>query len=159
MEVGFIIYDGMTALDFVGVHDPLVRLKTMGFMPDLRWEICGPSLQVRTDTGLIFVPTKVAEPLDQYDMIIVPGGLGSRSLALDADFILWLKTAKPCRLKASVCTGALLLGAAGFLEGKRATTHPKAFDDLRKFCLQVADERIVDGETLSLPVALPPQST
>ena len=151
MKVGFIIYDGMTALDFVGVYDPLVRLKTMGFMPNLMWEICGPSPQIRDGTGLTFVPTRVAEPLSQYDMIIVPGGFGSRGLILDDDFILWLKTAELCQLKASVCTGALLLGAAGFLEGKRATTHPRAFEDLRKFCLQVAEERIVDeGDVITV---------
>ncbi len=47
-------------------------------------------------------------------------------------------------LKASVCTGALLLGAAGFLKGKRATTHPNNFDELAPYCAEVVDERVVD---------------
>ena len=47
-------------------------------------------------------------------------------------------------MKASICTGSLLLGAAGFLKGKKATTHPEAFGELRKYCSSVVDERIVD---------------
>lgn len=144
MRVGFIIYEGMTALDFVGVYDPLIRLKTMGFMRDMRWEICARSSQVKDGSGLVFTPTRVAEPLDCCEMIVVPGGFGSRRLVDDSDFINWLRTAEACRLKTSVCTGALLLGAAGFLKGKKATTHPSAFEKLQRFCQQVIDERIVD---------------
>lgn len=144
MKIGFVVYNGMTALDFVGVYDPLTRLKTMGFMPDLHWEICAYTSGVKDGTGLVFSPTKVKEPLDAYDMIVVPGGFASRELVHDTDFIRWLKTAEPCGLKASVCTGSLLLGAAGFLKGKRATTHPNAFEDLRRFCSSVVEERIAD---------------
>jgi cyclohexyl-isocyanide hydratase len=144
MKVGFIIYDGMTALDFVGAYDPVTRLNTMGFLPDLQWEVCARSMTVEDGAGLAFIPTKVGEPLHTYDMIIVPGGYGSRKLVDDAAFIEWLRTAGPCRLKVSVCTGALLLGAAGFLKGKTATTHRSAFDDLRPFCASVVDRRIVD---------------
>ena len=144
MKIGFIIYHGMTALDFICVYDPLTRLKIMGFMPQLQWDICSYSSEVRDRTGLGFMPTRVGGSLQEYDMIIVPGELGSRNLTDDADFIGWLKTGKPCRLKASVCTGSLLLGAAGFLKRKKATTHPGTFDDLRKFCSLAVDERIVD---------------
>ncbi len=144
MKIGFVVYNGMTALDFVGVYDPLTRLKTMGFMPDLRWEICAYSSGVKDGTGLLFSPTKVKQALDAYDIIVVPGGFACRELVHDTDFIGWLKTAEPCGLKASVCTGSLLLGAAGFLKGKRATTHPNAFEYLRSFCSSVVEERIVD---------------
>jgi cyclohexyl-isocyanide hydratase len=144
MKIGFVIYQGMTALDFIGVYDPLTRLKSMGFMPDLEWDICAYSSGVKDSSGLAFIPTKVGESLGEYEVIVVPGGFGSRKLVDDADFIAWLKTAEACRLKASVCTGSLLLGAAGFLKGKKATTHPKAFDGLRKFCSAVVDQRVVD---------------
>ncbi len=77
-------------------------------------------------------------------MVIVPGGYGSRTLVNDNAFITWLRTSEACRLKASVCTGSVLLGAAGFLKGKRATTHPSAFDELRPFCEEVVDKRVVD---------------
>ncbi len=144
MRVAFIIYDGMTALDFIGVYDPVTRLNTMGFLPDLQWEVCARSMTVEDGAGLGFIPVKVGQSLHVYDMVIVPGGYGSRTLIDDAVFIEWLKTAAPCRYKVSVCTGALLLGAAGFLTGKTATTHRTAFNDLTPFCASVVDRRIVD---------------
>jgi cyclohexyl-isocyanide hydratase len=144
MRVAFIIYDGMTALDFIGIHDPVTRLKTMGFLPDLQWEICARSGSIKDGAGLGFTATQVGGSLHAYDMVIVPGGFGSRKLVEDAAFIEWLRTSAPCKLKVSVCTGALLLGAAGFLRGKTATTHRSAFEDLRRFCSSVVDRRIVD---------------
>jgi cyclohexyl-isocyanide hydratase len=144
MKIGFVIYQGMTALDFIGVYDPLTRLKTMGFVADLSWDICAYSSGAKDSSGLAFIPTKVRESLGEYGMIVVPGGFGTRRLVDDADFIAWLRTAEPCQLKASVCTGSLLLGAAGFLKKRKATTHPEAFGELCKFCSSVADQRIVD---------------
>ncbi len=144
MRIGFVIYQGMTLLDFAGVYDPVTRLESMDFMPDLVWELCAFTAQVKDNIGLEIVPTKVGEPLDRYDIIIVPGGFGSRKMLEDENFIQWLKTAEPCPLKASVCTGSLLLGKAGFLRGKKATTHPFAFVELSKFCSSVVDARIVD---------------
>ncbi len=143
MKISFIIYTGMTALDFVGVYDPLIRLKTMGFIPDLEWDICAYTETVE-GSGLRFTPDTVACSLADYDMVVVPGGLASRELVKDSDFIEWLKTAAPCRLKVSVCTGSLLLGAAGFLRGRRATTHPSAFGDLERYASEVLDQRVVD---------------
>jgi transcriptional regulator GlxA family with amidase domain len=144
VKIGFIIYEDMTALDFVGVYDPLVRLKIMDFMPDLKWDICARSSKVKDRTGLIFTATRVAETLDTYDIMVVPGGYGSRNLVNEVGFLKWLRTAESCRMKVSVCTGALLLGAAGFLKGKKATTHPSAFGELKRFCSQVVESRIVD---------------
>ena len=144
MKIAFIIFEGMTALDFIGVYDPIVRLKAMGFIPDLQWDICAPGEAVHDRHGLRFVPTQVGASLKEYDMVIVPGGTGSRGLVDDSGFIEWLRTAKSSAIKASVYTGALLLGAAGFLKGKRATTHPKAFQDLGRYCSSVVDQRIVD---------------
>ena len=144
MNVGFIIYDGMTALDFIGVYDPVTRLNTMRFLPNLHWDVCARSMTVEDGTGLGFLPSRVGESLHGYDMVIVPGGYGSRTLMEDAAFIDWLRTADPCRYKVSVCTGALLLGAARFLKGKTATTHRSAFNDLKPFCASVVDRRIVD---------------
>lgn len=144
MKIAFIIYDVMTALDFIGVYDAVTRLKTMGFMPDLSWEICAYTSEVADNTGLRFTPTKVKEPLGEFDMVIVPGGHGVRELVRDRGFIEWLKTAERCSVKASVCTGSVLLGVAGFLKGKTATTHRMAFDLLRPFCESVVDQRVVD---------------
>ena len=88
--------------------------------------------------------------LSEYDMIVVPGGFGTRSLQHDKAFMDWLSSAEPVKLKTSVCTGSLLLGAAGFLIGKRATTHPNAFDALKPYCHAVVDQRVVDeGEVVT----------
>ena len=144
MNVAFIIFEGMTALDFVGIFDPVTRLKTMRFMEDFRWEVCSLTKDVSDGAGLRIIPTSVGESLEAFDIVIVPGGYGTRVLARDPDFIEWLKTAERCSLKASVCTGSVLLGAAGFLEGKRATTHRSSFDELRPYCEEVIDQRIVD---------------
>jgi len=142
MRIAFIIYDGMTALDFVGVYDPVTRLKSMGFMPDLEWDVCAYSNPVE-GSGLLFTPAKVAEPLGDYDMVIVPGGFGTRTLVEDAGFLEWLRTSADCKFKISVCTGSILLGAAGLLNGKKATTHPTSFEELKQYC-NVVDRRIVD---------------
>ena len=144
MKLAFIVFDRMTALDFIGVYDPVTRLKSMGFLDDLTWDICASSTRVIDDKGLVFIPTKTGGALNGYDLMIVPGGYGTRTLRDDPAFIGWLRTAADCKLKASVCTGALLLGAAGFLGGRRATTHRSAFQDLAKYCLTVVDDRVVD---------------
>ncbi|MDR3566137.1 MAG: DJ-1/PfpI family protein [Negativicutes bacterium] len=145
MKIAFVIYTDMTVLDFIGIYDPLTRLNSMGFMPDVTWDICAYTEEVRDTTGMRFTPDKVGPLLDHYDMVVLPGGFGSRKLVKDAAFINWLKTAAHCPLKVSVCTGALLWGAAGFLADKPATTHPGAYDDLKDYCLEVRDERVVDA--------------
>lgn len=144
MRIAFVIYDGMTALDFIGGYDPSTRLKTMGFLQDVAWDICAQTSEVRDNTGLVFTPTCVGTPLDTYDMVYVPGGFSSRELTDSRPFIDWIRTAAPVKLKVSICTGALLLGAAGFLADKTATTHPAAFEELRPYCARVVDKRVVD---------------
>jgi cyclohexyl-isocyanide hydratase len=145
MKTAFVIFDRMTALDLIGVYDPLTRLKSMNLIPDFHWQICAFTEQVSDDRGLRFFPDRVAVSLGAYDMIVVPGGFGTRALQHDEAFIQWLRSAGPARLKTSVCTGALLMGSAGFLAGKRATTHPNAFEELRPYCATVVtDRRIVD---------------
>ncbi len=152
MKVAFIIYNNLTALDFIGVYDPITRLKTMGFISDLTWEICAYSETVKDSAGLQFVPTQVQQPLQGFDWVIVPGGITALvyQLAQDQEFIAWLKSAAACPLKASVCTGSLLLGAAGFLQGRKATSHPNAFRELSEFCTEVVNARVVDeGEVIT----------
>lgn len=145
MKTAFIVFDRMTALDLIGVYDPLTRLKSMNFIPEFDWRICAYSEEVLDDRGLRFTPDSVAESLGAYDIIVVPGGFGTRALQHDKAFTQWLRSAAPVKLKTSVCTGALLLGSAGFLTGKRATTHPNAFEELKPYCSEVVvDRRVVD---------------
>jgi cyclohexyl-isocyanide hydratase len=145
MKLAFVIFDNMTALDFVGLYDPLTRLKSMGFMPEFSWEICAYTPTVTDDRGLKFTPSQMQQPLTGFDWLIVPGGFGTRKLQNDEAVISWLQTAQGCSLKASVCTGSLLLGAAGYLKGKAATTHPNSYAELEPYCAQVLKERIVDA--------------
>jgi cyclohexyl-isocyanide hydratase len=144
MKTAFIIFDRMTALDLIGVYDPLTRLKTMNFVPEFNWQMCAFTEKVSDDRGLRFFPDTVAESLGGYDLIVVPGGFGTRVLQHDRSFTGWLRSAAPVKLKTSVCTGALLLGSAGFLAGKRATTHPNAFEELKLYCASLETRRIVD---------------
>jgi cyclohexyl-isocyanide hydratase len=145
MKTAFVIFDRMTALDLIGVYDPLTRLKSMNFVTEFNWQICAFTEEVSDDRGLRFAPDTVAESLGAYDIIVVPGGFGTRALQHDKAFTQWLRSAAPVKLKTSVCTGALLLGSAGFLTGKRATTHPNAFEELKPYCATVVvDHRVVD---------------
>jgi transcriptional regulator GlxA family with amidase domain len=144
MKVAFIIFDRMTSLDFIGFYDPITRLKSMKIVDDFEWKICAITRNVVDDRGLRIEVDAWAESLDPYDIVFVPGGFGTRSLQHDHNFIEWLKTAESARLKVSVCTGALLLGAVGFLRGRRATTHPTAYKELEYYCDTVVDDRIVD---------------
>ena len=150
MRAALIVFDGMTALDFFGFYDPVTRLKSMGIVPDFEWRLCATAPEATDDRGARFGVDCVGEPLGGHDLVFVPGGFGTRALQHDAAFVAWLATAAPATLKVSVCTGALLLGAAGFLRGRRATTHPNAYAELAPYCATVLDERVVDeGEVIT----------
>jgi transcriptional regulator GlxA family with amidase domain len=144
MKAAFIVFDRMTSLDLIGFYDPVTRLKSMNILPDLEWRICSDKEKVADDRGLVVMVDSIAERLDKYDILFVPGGFGTRTLQHDHKFIDWLRSASSVKLKTSVCTGALLLGAAGFLRGKRATTRPNAFRDLEPYCEAVVSARVVD---------------
>jgi len=144
MKAAFVVFDRMTALDFIGFYDPVTRLKSMKIIDDFEWRVCSNTQRVVDDRGLRLEADAVGEPLDSYDMLFVPGGFGTRVLQHDRGFIDWLRTARSVPLKISVCTGALLVGAAGFLRGRRATTHPSAYKELEPYCGAVVQERVVD---------------
>jgi cyclohexyl-isocyanide hydratase len=144
MKAAFVVFDRMTSLDFIGFYDPVTRLRSMQIMSDFEWRVCAVRRSVADDRGLRMEADTVAEPLDSYDLLFVPGGFGTRALRNDREFVDWLKTGGSARLKVSVCTGALLLGAAGLLQGRRATTHPSAYRDLEPYCAEVVTDRLVD---------------
>ena len=145
MRCAFVIYPKMTCLDFTGFYDTLTRLKSMHFMEDFCWQICAQTPWVADDRGLCFKADSINQGFETYDMLFVPGGQGMRDLRYDPSFLAWLKTAGPVPLKISVCTGSVLLAAAGFLTGLKATTHPNAYQELAKYGVDVVEERIVDA--------------
>jgi transcriptional regulator GlxA family with amidase domain len=144
MKAALIIFEGMTSLDFIGFYDPVTRLQSMKIMPDFAWRICSLKTRITDDRGLGLIADAVAEPLAGFDLLFIPGGLVTRTLQHDGEFVEWLRSAGPVPLKTSVCTGALLLGAAGFLQGQRATTHPQALKELEPYCAAVLAARLVD---------------
>lgn len=147
MHIAFCAYDGMTALDFVGAYDPLTRLNRLDIEP-VDIDVCGPSATVET-SGLTLGIDRVDPELGSYDVVFVPGGTATRSLCSEPSFLDWIATADGCRYLTSVCTGSLLLGAAGLLDGYTATTHPDATDQLASFA-DVSTERIVhDGHVIT----------
>lgn len=150
MKLAYIIFDGITWLDLIGIYDPLTRLRSLGYIPELSWDICSFVETAQDNFGLSMQPSVIKKPLSGYDAIIVPGGHGTRQLIFDEPFLDWLKTANEAKCKISVCTGSLLLGAAGFLKTKKATTHFTEYETLKSYCREVTTDRIVeDGDTIT----------
>lgn len=144
-RIAFLVFPRLTLLDFVGAYDALRRVQTMGVDPEVTHRVIGTEAEIVDDSGLRLRPDGVRESLAPFDLLYLPGGFGTRALAEDQVFIDYLRTWGHDRPVASVCTGALLLGSAGYLAGRRATTHHAALDLLRPSCAEVvADRRIVD---------------
>ncbi|MFT7121122.1 MAG: cyclohexyl-isocyanide hydratase [Neolewinella sp.] len=150
MKIAYILFDNITLLDFIGIYDPVSRLKSQGHLPELSWDLCAITPTINDSFGLETTVDLVLPNLSAYDMIIVPGGFGTRELQADKNFTDWLATAKAVPKKVSICTGSLLLGSAGFLTGHRATTHFNEYANLVPYCKEVVKERIVDdGEVIT----------
>ena len=150
MNIAYIIFNGITWLDMIGVYEPVSKLKTRNYLPSLSWDICSFSETAEDAYGLTVKPGKIQNDLKGYDAIIVAGGIGTRTLKDNPEFIRWLQTAAPCKYKISICTGSLLLGAAGFLRGKKATTNFQEYEALKPYCENVVEQRIVeDGDTIT----------
>jgi cyclohexyl-isocyanide hydratase len=150
MKIAFVLFDGVTFLDFIGFYDVVDRLGQFEATADFQWDICGPAAEISDELGLTVKIPKVLPDLAAYDLIFVPGGMGTRKLRYDEAFVDWLQGAKEATYQISVCTGSLLLGAAGFLQGRKATTHPRAYDLLEPYCAEVLHTRIVqDGKVIT----------
>lgn len=150
MKIAFILFDGITFLDLVGFYDVITRLKYFEATKDTSWDMCGLKEEITDELGVTLKVNRVNPDLSEYDMLFVPGGLGTRALRYDVEFIHWLKQAKDVKYKISVCTGSLLLGAAGFLHNKKATTHPFSYELLEPCCKEVIKTRIVrDGDVIT----------
>ncbi len=144
-RIAFLVFPRLTVLDLVGAYDALRRVATMSIDPEVTHRIIGTEPEISDETGLTVKPDSVYEELSGFDLLYVPGGLGTRALVNDRRCIDYLRSWGPERPLAAVCTGALLIGRAGYLEGMRATTHHRAYDLLRPYCREVVtDQRIVD---------------
>lgn len=144
-QIAMVVYPGMTALDLTGPQYMLVGL--MGAQVHLVAESLTP---VMTDTGVIITPTKTFEtcPPD-LDVLFVPGGSrGTVEAAKDPKVLAFLRDrGSRAKLVTSVCTGSLVLGAAGLLEGYQATSHWVTRDLLTRFGAIPVDARVVVDRT------------
>jgi len=143
LRIAFILFNGVTFLDFVGFYDVITRLKYVESTKNCTWDICGIHEEVTDELGMTIKVNKIKPDLSEYDIVFVPGGLGTRQLRFDQEFVSWLKEASKARYIVSVCTGALLLGAAGYLENVKATTHPFSYELLKPYAKEVVQTRIV----------------
>jgi putative intracellular protease/amidase len=144
MDIAILIYDRLTALDAVGPYEVLSRLP--GAKVTFVAEESGPK---RTDTGqLALTADMTLTELEHPEVVVVPGGPGRRALMDDGPVHDWLRAAdERSTWTTSVCTGSLVLAAAGLLDGKRATSHWLALEELRGLGVDVAPERTVfDGK-------------
>jgi cyclohexyl-isocyanide hydratase len=132
----------MTQLDLTGPFEVFAR--TPGAEVLLLWKTLDP---VEADTGLRLLPSTALRDCPPLDIVCVPGGPGVNALMEDAEVLEWLRgQAKQARYVTSVCTGALVLAAAGLLRGRRATTHWGSRDLLAAFgAIPTADRVVRDG--------------
>ncbi len=147
MRIAILIFDRLTALDAVGPYEVLSRLPGA----ELRFVAKETGIK-RTDTGALGVEADLAlAELPDPDVVLVPGGAGSRPLMDDPELLDWLRAAhEGSTWTTSVCTGALVLGAAGILDGRRATTHWAHLDRLRELGAEPVAERVVeDGKLIT----------
>ncbi len=146
LEIGLVLYPQVTLLDVAGPSEVFART------PDARVSLIaaeyGPLL---TDTGLQLVANRRFDDAPSPDLLFVPGGPGQVGAAEDVHFLSFLRrSGKHARFISSVCTGSLLLGAAGLLDGYRATSHWLSLDLLRYFGAHPVPARVVkDGNRVT----------
>jgi putative intracellular protease/amidase len=92
MKIAFVIFNGITWLDLIGIYEPISKLRSLNYLPDLTWDICSFTETAADNFGLEMIPTKINESLEGYDAVIIPGGSGTRKLSVDNRFMNWIRT-------------------------------------------------------------------
>jgi transcriptional regulator GlxA family with amidase domain len=147
MQIAILIFEKLTALDAIGPYEVLRSVPG--------WEVrfVGPRKgPVRTDCGALGLSADYSlDEVSEADVVLVPGGEGNRPLLTDEAVLSWLRRLdETSKWTTSVCTGSLVLGAAGLLKGKRATSHWLFLEQLREFGADPVGGRFVeDGKTLT----------
>ena len=141
MKIAAVLFPRITALDIVGPYEVLQRL------PDSSVVFVGHELgTVRTENGFLGLSVDaVFDDVTDPDVVIVPGGIGTRTLMHDELVLDWLRAVHPTTtFTTSVCTGSLVLGSAGLLDGLTATTHWSVLNDLKALGAIPTSERVVE---------------
>lgn len=119
MQIAFLLFPGLTQLDMTGPAQFLSRMP--GAKMDLVWKSLDP---VMTDAGFAIVPTATFADLPTVDILCIPGGIGVADVMNDDEAMAWIRAVgTEAQWVTSVCTGSLILGAAGLLKGYKATSH------------------------------------
>lgn len=167
INVGILIFDNVEVLDFAGPFEVFSRTRLTPGVESRRSEESAPFRAftiaktrdpITATGGLVVAPQYGFADSPRIDLLVVPGGFGTRPLLHDEETLGWIReTAAKARQVTSVCTGALLLGKAGLLEGRRATTHWASLDLLDSLGVGVTVERssrvVDDGVITSAGVA------
>ena len=145
-HIGMLLFRDMTQIDFAEPFEIFARL------PDTVVHVVAKTLDpVRTDRGLVLLPTVTIDECPVLDVIVVPGGPGTQHVAADEAMLDFLqRQARQANYVTSVCTGALVLGAAGLLGGYRATTHWLSLPLLELYGAIAVQQRVViDGNRVT----------
>jgi putative intracellular protease/amidase len=146
-EIAIVLYEGFTALDAIGPYEVLSR------MPGARVTfIAARPGPLRTDNGMLeLVAERSLEEAGQPDIFLVPGGPGDVVARAGEPVLEWVREAdRTSKWTTSVCTGSLILAAAGLLDGRRATSHWLAMEELRRLGAEPVSERVVfDGKLVT----------
>ena len=139
LRVVFLVYPNVTQLDLTGPAQVLSRLGNSTV--DLVWKTRDP---VQTDSGFALLPTATLDETETADILCIPGGFGCVDVMHDDEALDWVRSVgSGVQWLTSVCTGSLILGAAGLLQGYRATSHWAWRDDLKLFGAEPVAERVV----------------
>jgi len=142
MHVNFLLFPGLTQLDLTGPYEVLART------PGLEIDLVSTSMDpVRSDRGLAILPTVTMERARPCDLLVVPGGPGTDDAIIDSRWVEFTaRQGVNAKYIFGICTGSLLLGAAGLLKGKRATSHWQAREFLPLLGAVPDDSRMcIDG--------------
>ena len=139
MQIAFLFFDGMTALDAIGPYEVLGRLPGA----EVRFVAAEPG-EKRTDQNLGIIADHATGDVPAPDVLVVPGGNVTQPLN-DPRVIDWVASVhQTSTWTTSVCTGAFVLGAAGVLRGLKATTHWSTLDELARYGAEPTSERVVE---------------
>jgi transcriptional regulator GlxA family with amidase domain len=145
-KVAVLVFDKLAVQDMVGPYE------VMRNVPDWEIELVAKERgEVRAEGGLGLIADRTLEEVESADIVLVPGGLGNRPLLGDGEVLDWLRAIDATtRWTTSVCTGSMVLGAAGLLEGKRATGNWLYLDALREYGADPVGGRFVeDGKVVT----------
>jgi transcriptional regulator GlxA family with amidase domain len=162
IKTGILIFDDVEVLDFAGPFEVFSRTRLVAGVESRRSEDSAPfdvftvartRDPITATGGLTVVPRYGFADAPEIDLVLVPGGFGTRPLLHDEAILDWIRgTAAAARYVTSVCTGSLLLGQAGLLQGRRATTHWASLDLLESLDVGVTverDLRVVDDDVIT----------